>query len=68
MLDANENHLTTSQAGRALGISKTRVLQLADDGRLPHVRTPLGRLFDPEAVRALALERQRNGHQVAEAV
>lgn len=43
--------LTTSQVARALGVSPTRVIQLANTGRLPHVRVATGiRLFDPEGV------------------
>jgi hypothetical protein len=68
MPDLEGHLLTPSQAGRELGVSKTRVIQFADGGRLTYVRTPLGRLFSAESVRALVLEREHSGHQVAEAV
>lgn len=43
--------LTTSQVARCLGVSPTRVFQLAKQGRLPHIRVAHGvRLFDPQAV------------------
>lgn len=42
--------MTTGQVAAALDVSSTRVIQLADEGRLAHCRIPQGRLFDPEAV------------------
>jgi hypothetical protein len=62
-----EELLTPSQAGRELGVSKTRVIQLADEGRLPCTRNIYGRLFPADAVRALAFERAHRSHQAAEA-
>lgn len=49
--------LTTGQAAKALGVSTTRVLALARSGRLPHIRTGHGRLFDPAGVDALLRNR-----------
>jgi excisionase family DNA binding protein len=49
--------LTPGQAARLLNLSPQRVRQMADEGRLPCDRTPLGRLFPAEAVEALARER-----------
>lgn len=49
--------LTPSQTARRLEISKARVLQLSNDGRLPAIRTPLGRLFDVDVVEQYARER-----------
>lgn len=50
--------LTTSQAARAIGISPTRVIQLADYGRLQHVRLGNGtRLYNPDAVNEAARAR-----------
>jgi len=51
--------LTPSQAARRLEISKARILQLSKEGRLPAIRTPLGRLYDPDVVERFAQERQR---------
>lgn len=43
--------MTTMQVARRLGVSPTRVIQLANAGRLPHVRVATGiRLFDPAGV------------------
>lgn len=42
--------LTTSQVARLIGVSSSRVIQLANTGRLPHQRTPLGRIFDTNGV------------------
>jgi excisionase family DNA binding protein len=68
MLDqATEDLLTPTQAARLLGVSKTRVIQLGEAGRLRYIRSPLGRLFDAEVVRDLVLERARNSPQGDEA-
>lgn len=39
--------ITSVQVARQLGISAVRVRQFADEGRLPSILTPLGRLYDP---------------------
>ena len=44
---------TPSEAARRLGLTPTRIRQLMADGRLPHCRTPLGRLLDADAVDAM---------------
>ena len=52
-----------AQAAGILGLSTERVRQFARAGRLPCTRTPLGRLFDADAVDALARERaERASH------
>jgi excisionase family DNA binding protein len=51
--------LTTSEAARRLGLSGQHTIRLARSGQLPHVRTPLGRLYDEYAVARLAQERRR---------
>jgi excisionase family DNA binding protein len=48
---------TPSEAAHRLGLTPARVRQLMAAGRLPHRRTPLGRLLDADAVDALALAR-----------
>lgn len=53
----NPSLLTVSQAARALGLSSERVRQLADKGQLPAINTPLGRLFRPDDIAALARKR-----------
>lgn len=50
--------MSPSAAARALGLSKTYVLRLADEGILPCERTPLGRLLDAEGVRRYAEQRR----------
>jgi hypothetical protein len=52
--------LSPVQAGRRLGVTPQRVVQLARAGELEHVLTPLGRLLDPRAVECLASERGRH--------
>lgn len=50
--------LTTGQVAAALGVSPTRVIQLANCGRLPCIRLGNGtRLFDPADVTAEAERR-----------
>ena len=59
---------TPSEAARRLGLTPARVRQFMADGRLPHRRTPLGRLLDADAVDAMVLARrgdQRNDRGVA---
>ncbi|TAK32623.1 MAG: DNA-binding protein [Chloroflexota bacterium] len=50
--------LTPAQAGTWLGVSAQRIRQLLDEGRLQGIRTPLGRLIDPESVETLARQRK----------
>ncbi|MBA3689708.1 MAG: helix-turn-helix domain-containing protein [Chloroflexi bacterium] len=52
--------MTTSQVARALEVSNSRVIHLADAGRLPYERTQHGRLFDPEGVKRYAETRRIN--------
>ena len=49
---------TPSEAAYRLHLTPTRIRQLMAAGRLPHRRTPLGRLLDADAVDAMALARQ----------
>ena len=59
---------TPSEAARRLGLTPARVRQFMADGRLPHRRTPLGRLLDADAVDAMALVRnagRRHQREVA---
>lgn len=51
--------MTPTQAACELGLSRERVRQLCDLGRLRYVRTPFGRLIDRASVTALV--RQRAG-------
>jgi hypothetical protein len=55
--------LTPSASARALGISVSRVRQLAAEGRLRYTATPLGRLIDQSS---LEDERQRRAARCAE--
>ena len=49
---------TPSEAAQRLRLTTARVRRLMAAGRLPHRRTPLGRLLDAAAVDAMALDRQ----------
>lgn len=47
-----------SEAARIAGLSTQHMVRLADAGRIPCEKTPLGRVFDPVRVRAWADERE----------
>ena len=49
--------VSTTEASHMLRVSPRRVIQLSDAGKLPALRTPIGRLFMADAVERLALER-----------
>ena len=51
--------LSPAQAARGLGVTPQRIRQLMASGQLRHERTAIGRLIDPEAAKALRLERER---------
>jgi hypothetical protein len=57
--DALEHLLRPKDAGLLLGLTSVRVRQLADEGRIPCVRTRLGRLFHIRDVERFAAERKR---------
>lgn len=50
--------MTTGQVAKALDVSTSRVIHLADAHKLPYARTQHGRLFDPEGVERYARERR----------
>ena len=50
--------LTAAIAARALDLTPNRVRQLADEGRIRSIRTPLGRLLDPADVERMRVERK----------
>ena len=45
-----DQYLSPAQAARLLGVTPTRVRQLADGGQLVAVRSPLGRLIERGSV------------------
>jgi hypothetical protein len=49
--------LPISEAARRIKLSAQRLRTLADAGRVPCVRSPLGRLFDPADLDAFAATR-----------
>lgn len=52
--------LSTAQVATVLGITPARVIQLANDGKIPCEVTPLGRLYDPKAIEKIRREREKN--------
>ena len=58
MTDPSEGLVRIAEVARELGLSPTRIRQLADAGTIPSSRTPGGhRLFDLGAVRAAVARR-----------
>lgn len=57
MLLSPETHLSPTKAAQRLDLSYRRVVQLANEGALAVVRTPIGRLFLAADVERLARER-----------
>jgi hypothetical protein len=59
---------TSGRAARALGISQTHLSRLAVEQNVPFVMSPLGRLYEPAAIRGLAqLRTALSRHQSGEA-
>ena len=52
-------YLSPSEAGRRVGVSSARIIQLARAGKLPCIETTLGRLLRPADVDEYARTRQR---------
>ena len=52
------DYLRPSEAARRLEVSVELVRSWMREGRIPHVRTPLGRLVPRDVVEQLAAERQ----------
>jgi excisionase family DNA binding protein len=52
-----DRYISTKQAAAILGVTHIRVQQLAQAGRLPHLRTPIGRLYPHDEIVALAAAR-----------
>lgn len=55
----SESYMSPGQTARRLGLSRERVTQLANEGALAAIKTPLGRLFLAVEVEALAEDRAR---------
>lgn len=58
-MNALDNWLTSGRAAVLLGLTIAAVHYLRQQGKLHPVKTPLGYLFDPNEVEALAEERAR---------
>jgi hypothetical protein len=56
-----DRHYSRAEVALRLGVSPVRVDQLALSGRLPYIQTSLGKLYDADAVQALAAERAARG-------
>ena len=58
MSSSEDRVYTPDEAAHRLNLTTARVRQLMAAGRLPHRRTPLGRLLHADAVDAMALARK----------
>ena len=65
MTIGQSNWLSPAQAARELGLTPQRVRQLLVSGQLRYQATPLGRLIDADAVKALRIEREQRKGGVA---
>ncbi len=57
MTATKTNYLSAGQAGRVIGVSDETIRRLVMRGKLPALDTPIGRLFTPEDVERVRLER-----------
>ncbi len=55
-----ERPFTVAQLARYLGVTSAWLRAEADGGRLPHVRTDTGMLFDRETVERILAERAKS--------
>lgn len=58
MSEVLSDYITPAQAARELGVTPTRVRQFLAEGRLPCVKTPLGRVLPRAAVSEFAASRK----------
>ena len=58
MSSSEDRVYTPAEAAHRLNLTTARVRQIMASGRLPHRRTPLGRLLDAAAVDGMALARE----------
>jgi len=50
--------LAPTEAARILGLTTDRIRQFCNEGRLTHLRTPLGRLIEGASVEQMRAERE----------
>jgi len=62
MFANNDRVYSPAEAARLLGVTPARVRQFMAAGRLPYIRTPLGRLLDADAVDAMVQARAHLRH------
>jgi len=52
-----DRYISPKETATLLGVTVVRVHQLAVEGRLPHLSTPIGRLYPREEIEAIAATR-----------
>jgi len=59
MTATKTTYMSAGQASRRIGVSDETVRRLVIRGTLPAIETPIGRLFLPEDVERVRLEREQ---------
>lgn len=62
-----DQYVAPQEAARLLGVTTIRVTQLAQAGKLPHLTTPLGRLFPRAEIELFARDRKQRAAEKATA-
>jgi excisionase family DNA binding protein len=65
LAELEDRYLTPAEAAKRLDVSKTRVLQFAQEGRLSAFKTRLGHFIERESVERLAAQRALRQQQPA---
>lgn len=57
--ELKERYYSPSQTARLLGVSRVRVTHLSQQGRLPFLETPNGRIFPKVEIDAIAAAKKK---------
>jgi helix-turn-helix protein len=60
-----DGYVSNKEAATIFKRTPARMQQLAQEGRLPHLNTPIGRLFPRAELEALAAQREAKGGELA---
>jgi excisionase family DNA binding protein len=58
-----DRYISPKETAQLLGVTDVRVGQLAQAGKLPHLNTPIGRLYPRQEIEELADARSRRRSQ-----
>jgi DNA-binding transcriptional MerR regulator len=54
-----EGYISAGAVAELFGVSRVRVHHLSEKGRLPFLKTPIGRLYPRKEIEALAEQREK---------